>query len=95
MIEYHDPEAQVATVAESYRLSCKITGSNDTRVALLANGFPDSTTFLEELAVVLTERYPGLSVQQFNKGNASAGIDDSMLADITRDSQAVVTAYGH
>ena len=95
MIEFHDPEAETAVEILPYELKLKVEGSNRTRLALLANGFPDSAEFLAQLAEVLSERHPGVEIEQFNKGNASAAAPALMMDEIESSCQGLITAYGH
>ena len=95
MIEYHDPRAEVNVENFPYDLSITLTGSNQTTVGLLANGFPDSENFLNHIADVLLEREPGVTLQRYNKGNASIPASPEILESIINDCQAVIAAYGH
>ena len=64
-------------------------------VGLLANGFPDSVAFLDEVEHALTDVLPGAVVRRYDKGNASIVAGDQLLDGITAECTAVVTAYGH
>ncbi len=92
MIEFHDPRADVGTEQMPYNL---ILGNGDVTVALLANGFPDSDAFLEQIGSVLAEAAPGVRVRHWNKGNASIIANDAMLTDIETECDAAIAAYGH
>ena len=61
----------------------------------MANGFPDSENFLGLIAEVLQATEPGITVQRYNKGNASVPANDELLEEITGQCQAVIAAYGH
>jgi hypothetical protein len=95
MIEFLDPRGETGTEIQPYTLSVKLNGSNSATVGLLANGFPDSDNFLNHVAAVLNDTQPGLSLEHFNKGNASAPASPEMLNSISESCQALVTAYGH
>ena len=95
MIEFHDPNAQVEVETTPYNLSITLEGSNQATIGLLANGFPDSENFLNHVAEVLLEREPGVTLQRYNKGNASIPASTEILAGIEADCQAVIAAYGH
>ena len=95
MVEYHDPQAEVSVESFAYELGIKIKGSNQTTIGLMANGFPDSENFLGHIADVIAAREPGVTVQRYNKGNASVPANDELLGEITDQCQAVVAAYGH
>lgn len=95
MIEYHNPEAEVGIEIEPYTLSSKVRGSNSISIGFLANGFPDSVNFLNELQAAVQALEPGVEVHTYNKGNASVPANDEMLATIKDECQAVIAAYGH
>ena len=92
-IEFHDPRAQPLIAAEPYLPRAALTGP--LVVGLLANGFPDSDTFLEELEGALKTRLPNADFKHYNKGNASIRVNDSMLDAISSECQVAVAAYGH
>lgn len=95
MIEYHNPEGQVAIEVDPYTLSAKLSGSEAINIGFLANGFPDSESFLHELQQAMRALAPNISVDAYNKGNASMPANDKMIAKIQSECQAVVAAYGH
>jgi len=95
MIEYHNPEGQVNVEIQAYTLSTKVTGANAISIGFLANGFPDSENFLNELELAIQEIEPGVEVHSYNKGNASIPASDEMLRQIKGECQAVIAAYGH
>ncbi len=95
MVEYHDPKAEVNVEIIPYDLGITLTGSNQATVGLLANGFPDSENFLNHIADVLLECEPGLTLERYNKGNASIPASPEILDSIRQNCQAVITAYGH
>jgi len=92
MVVFHDPRGQAATEPLPYTLSHPVT--EGTRVALMANGFPDSVEFLDALAVALADHVPNATFHRFNKGNASALASEAMLDDAAHH-DVVVAAYGH
>ncbi|HEY5678667.1 MAG TPA: hypothetical protein VIS55_01225 [Pseudomonadales bacterium] len=95
MVDYHDPRGEVATPVDAYLLSVDLESSNDPRVAFLANGFPDSDVFLEQLAEVMSEKLTSLRAEHYNKGNASIAAPQDMLEEIREGCVAAVAAYGH
>lgn len=96
MIEFHDPRGETATPEENYELSHDLGPDGDgTTVALLANGFPDSDSFLEVVGKVLSERLPKLTIKHWNKGNASITVPEEMLSEIEAECQIAIAAYGH
>ncbi len=66
-----------------------------TTVGLLANGFPDSVEFLDAVGEAITARRPDIQLARWNKGDASAIANDTMLGEIEAECAAVVAAYGH
>ena len=97
MIKFHNPAAKTAVAPEQYELSCDLRPNEgaDLTVALLANGFPDSEQFLGLIEKSLLKLSPGLTIRRYNKGNASIPASDGLLASISDECQALVTAYGH
>lgn len=95
MIEYHDPVAPTQVENTPYTHSIAVAGSNQIHIGFLANGFPDSENFLNELQDAMQAIEPGISVHAYNKGNASVPASADMLDEIMGECQAVVAAYGH
>ena len=95
MISFVDPRGETATPVEPYKLGLEWPPSKPPVIGLLANGFPDSVEFLTEVAEVLVERVPGVSIRSWNKGNASAPASDQLLDGIAAEVGAVIAAYGH
>lgn len=95
MIEFHNPRAEFNIQKIPYELGIKLKGSNQVTIGLLANGFPDSENFLNQIAEVIQADEPGIRIKTYNKGNASIPANDDILREIERDCHAVITAYGH
>lgn len=95
MIEYHNPEADVGIENLDYALSVSVTDAESLDVGFLANGFPDSVSFLDELALAMQSLAPGIRVHRYNKGNASIPAPAALLDKAQRDCSAVIAAYGH
>lgn len=94
MITFLDPRSEPGTPVEDYSLSVDLEAGS-TVVGLVANGFPDSEEFLDEIEKVMAAQLPQVSVRRWNKRNASATISDDMLDEVVGECQAVVAAYGH
>jgi hypothetical protein len=97
MIKFLDPRGSVATEKEAYDLSCdlgKIENSG-LKIALLANGFPDSVLFMEKIRMALSRKLPKLRTQIWDKGNAGVAASKEMLDEIEADCHAAIAAYGH
>ena len=93
-IEYLDPRSEPGLKADPYDLRMDID-SPGLAIGLLANGFADSTLFLEELGTEFEKRIPGTKLMAFGKDNATVVADAELLDAITGSCRAVVTAYGH
>ncbi len=94
MLEYLDPRAEPSAPVEAY------TPRIDPRrapisIGMLANGFPDSVAFLQQIEDALRAELPEATFHHYNKGDASIVVPDEMFERITRECQAVVAAYGH
>ncbi len=95
MIEYHNPDARVGVDETPYELSVAIGLEDEIRIGLLANGFPDSVEFLNELGTALQKLRPGIKLHAYNKGNASIPANEQLLGEIGGDCVGVIAAYGH
>lgn len=89
-----DPRAETATEPEPYELSIDVRDRPLT-IGLLANGFPDSVVFLEQVASALASSLPDATFRHYDKGDASSIASEEMLATIVAECGAVVAAYGH
>ena len=92
-IEYYDPRAEQMTSPQPYDLTVDL--SAPVTVGLLANGFQDSDTFLEQLEMALAPKLPQVSFRHYNKGDVSMVVTEEMLCSIVSDCSALVCAYGH
>jgi len=95
MLEFHDPRAPIGVQREPYGLGIDLMRMNDPCMAFLANGFPDSERFLENVAEAMERLLPRLTVRAYNKGNASIPAPPEMLDEIQANCHAAVAAYGH
>ena len=94
-IQFHNPKGASAVAETAYELSISLARGSNACVGLLANGFPDSEQFLGLIEKSLLKLSPGLTIRRYNKGNASIPASDGLLASISDECQALVTAYGH
>lgn len=92
-IAFLDPRAEVATEPVPYELA--LDTAQAPSIALLANGFPDSVAFLDQVEVALAGLLPDSRFVRFDKGDASSIASDEMLDAISAECSAVVAAYGH
>ena len=94
MVEFVDPRAEPGAPVEPYELSVDVAQGAAT-IGLVANGFPDSEAFLDQVEKAMAVALPDASFRRGNKGNASAMISDTMLDEVVADCDAVIGAYGH
>ncbi len=95
MIEYLDPDARVGVEDTPYELSLQPGSGQAPSIGLLANGFPDSVEFLDELGNALRKLRPGIELHAYNKGNATIAANEQLLGEIGGDCVGVIAAYGH
>jgi hypothetical protein len=93
VVDFHDPRAPTRIESTPYGLKTSLQPGMT--IGLLANGFPDSESFLDAIAGALQERHPGLALKSWNKGNASVPASAEMLAEIETSCDAAIAAYGH
>lgn len=94
MITFLDPRSEPGAPVEPYDLHVDAEAAPLT-IGLVANGFPDSEAFLDQVEKALAVAVPAASFRRWNKHNASSVISDTMLDEVVADCQAVVAAYGH
>ena len=95
MIEFLNPDAAVGVEQTPYSLSVSVDGSAQTTIGLLANGFPDSVEFLNQVGEAVARRRPGINLKAYNKGNATIAAREKLLGEIGGDCVGVIAAYGH
>ncbi|MCH1491300.1 MAG: hypothetical protein L7T24_02000 [Luminiphilus sp.] len=95
MIEYYNPDAPVGVEETPYDLSVALKPESSACIGLLANGFPDSVDFLNEVGAALQKLRPGISLLPYNKGNASIPANEQLLGEIGGECVGVIAAYGH
>ncbi len=93
-LQFVDPRAVPGTPVEAYTLKADWT-NGPPAIGLLANGFPDSVSFLEEVQLAIKERLPEAKIMLWDKGNASAVAGEELLETISSEVSAVIAAYGH
>ena len=95
MIEFLNPDAAVGVEQTPYNLSVAVDGNAQTTIGLLANGFPDSVEFLNQVGEAVARRRPGINLKAYNKGNATIAAPEKLLGEIGGDCVGVIAAYGH
>ena len=58
MIKFLNPDAEVGVEQTPYNLSVAVDGHAKTTIGLLANGFPDSVEFLNQVGEAVARRRP-------------------------------------
>ena len=92
-IQFHDPRAEPSHRVEAYRLKAALDGP--IAIGLLANGFPDSVEFLEELESGRRRIASGRILHPLRQGRPSIPVTAHLVEEIVERCDAVVTAYGH
>jgi hypothetical protein len=92
-IRFHDPRPPTSAASDAYT----VTGQHNRplTIGLLANGFPDSMTFLDALAAELASRRPGVAFVRVEKVSPPTPLTDEQHRMLTEDCVGVVAAYGH
>lgn len=93
MVSFVDPRGVPADATLPYTLEHPL--DDGAVIGLMANGFPDSDTFLDHVANAVSNRLPAVRFERYNKGNASKPADIAMLDSVEADCDAVIAAYGH
>ena len=85
-IKYFDGTVSVAELdAQSTALAA----------GLLANGFPDSMTFLDALSAEIAARVPDVTFARVEKASPPTPLTAEQRRMLTEDCVGVVAAYGH
>lgn len=93
-IRYFDPRPPSASVSSA---SLPMGGGpvESVRIGLLANGFPDSMAFLDEVALALTMVIPQAVFVRVEKASPPTPLTAEQVRVLTDDCGAVIAAYGH
>ena len=92
-IEFHDPRAEPLTPPQPYEARADF--ATPPVIGLLANGFPDSDTFLEAMEAALAGCLPEAEFRHYNKRNASTPASPELLGQIRTECTVAIAAYGH
>ena len=94
-VSFHDPRPPIVLDTQSFEgLQLRSIPSAPT-IGLLANGFPDSATFLDAVARQISVLIDGVTFERVTKVSPPTPLTDSQLALLTTTCDAVVAAYGH
>ena len=92
-IRFFDPRPPTAAPVDAYRVDAH--GDRAVIIGLLANGFPDSMTFLDALSVEIATRVPGATFARIEKASPPTPLTAEQHRTLTEDCVGVVAAYGH
>ena len=92
-VTYLDPAAEESTPAEPYELFLDLT-KRPLTLGILANAFPDATNFMDAVAREVAAALPGVTLKRYQKANVDP-LTESMLADVVRDCDGLLAAWGH
>lgn len=96
VVELLDPHAEPTAATTTYALGLgDDIETKPVRIALLANNFADSVTFLEHVQRALAVRLPSARFLFVQKPNPSVLVDDALFDEVMATCDAVVGAYGH
>ena len=93
-IQFMDPRAEPAVAPRSYS-QILTPGSSDARLALVANGFPDSDRFVEFLGVELTTSASWLLPTTYEKSDPTSVMSATNFQEIAEENRAAIGVYGH
>lgn len=94
MVSFLDPRGVPSTPVEPYTLTVDPTEA-PVRLGLLANGFPDSVRFLEQMQAALADELPHASFELWDKRDPTTVVGEAMRDEIADRCDAVLAAYGH
>lgn len=95
MVRFVDPRAQPGAAVEPYGLRWDLSSGPPPSIGVLANGFPDSVPFGDEIAAAIARRLPQATLRTWNKGNASAPASIELLDEVAGATDVCVALYGH
>ena len=92
-IDFLDPAAEQSAPAEHYGLKLDLA-KRPLALGLIANSFPDARNFMDHVERALADLLPGVTLRRYQKP-AVDPVSPKVLADIERDCDGVVAAWGH
>jgi hypothetical protein len=93
-VNFLDPGPGAPHETLEYDLRLRPSGGS-VRIGLLANGFPDSTAFLEEVRSALREQRPEASFVLYTKPRLGTPITEEEMKQRFAGCNALVVALGH
>jgi hypothetical protein len=92
-IQFVDPRGVPSRPADPYVLSMQLIPGSV--VGLLANNFPGSVAFLDEVESAMHVQYPAIKTKRYAKPNASDTATATLMSKIESECDGLITAYGH
>jgi hypothetical protein len=92
-IQFVDPRGLPSRPADPYAHSMQL--KPESVVGLLANNFPGSVAFLDELESAMQAQYPQIKTKRYAKPNASDTATTTLMSTIESECDGLITAYGH
>lgn len=92
-IHFFDPRPPTEAPVDAYRVDAH--GDRALVIGLLANGFPDSMTFLDALSAEIAARVPDVTFARVEKASPPTPLTAEQRRMLTEDCVGVVAAYGH
>lgn len=93
MITYLDPAGEVASAPVTYDLRLDV-GAGPITLGLIANAFPDASTFMDCLEESVLRELPGTNIRRFQKVSVDP-IDPELFAEMVACCDAAIAAWGH
>jgi hypothetical protein len=92
-VTYLDPTAEESIPAEPYELFLDLS-KRPLTIGLVANAFPDATNFMDAVAREVANLLPGVTLKRYQKPTVEP-VTEAMLAEIARDCDGMLAAWGH
>jgi hypothetical protein len=92
-IQFVDPRGVPSRPMDPYGLSMQLEPNKT--VGLLANNFPGSVAFLDEVESAIHTQYPQIKTKRYAKPNASDTATAALMGTIKTECDGLITAYGH
>ncbi len=92
-VTYLDPTPEIGTPAEPYELFLNLD-SRPLTLGLLANAFPDAANFMDAVERQVRALIPDATIKRYQKPSVEP-MSEEMLAEIARDCDGLLAAWGH
>jgi hypothetical protein len=94
-VTFMDPRPPVGVDATVASPRARRASPDGAVFGLLANGFPDSAAFLEEVAASTARSFPSAAFVPVEKERPHDPLTDEQVKMLTTECDAVIAAYGH